>query len=98
MSDTAREMPSYAQYARTQYEQTVEATARRLRDAVDKFERAAMDTSRRTGLSSDGYPHATAAQRAVYELHTGLANAHVDSLLRDAAEADHAIREDQSRG
>lgn len=99
MTDTTRDTPSYAQYAREQYADTVEATVRRLRETVDRFERTALDTrGRDSGRSSDHYPHATAAARALHELHWGIANASVDSLMRDAAEADHSTREDADRG
>lgn len=91
------EQPSHAQWTREEYVATVKRTAAMLRDSIDRFERTALDfRGKDVGLSMDGFKATYAASRAVNELHWGIANAHVDSMLIDAATADVATR-DESR-
>lgn len=97
MSETSNNAPSHAQWAQEQYVETVKKTAQQLRDLADRFERTAL-AGRDTGMSMDRYKMTYAASRAINDLHWGIANAHVDTMLNDAGAADAAAREVNDHG
>lgn len=83
----------YRKYVTRRYEESVKRSTQRLREAADEFERAALDL--RPGLNQGQSPRAHAASRAIHALQWGVANASVESIIRDAAEADYANREEK---
>lgn len=90
---------SYAEFTEKQYLASVERRAKILREAVDDFERQAKDVrAREIGMSLDKFRFTYAASRSINALHWGVANAHLDTLVHDAAEADLAAREGLNDG
>lgn len=85
--------PEYIKHVDQRYERAVLLAAQRLRNMVDDFERSALDL--KPGSSQGQYPRTAAASRAVHALTWGLANASVESIIRDGAEADVAHREEK---
>lgn len=85
----------YAQIAHETYIRDLDRTAERLNDLISRMKREAMPVEPIEGraLSGDAYPHSYAASRAIHELHWGIANAHLDTLIKSAAEADAAARD-----
>lgn len=86
---------SLAEHRAKEYERSVNRAITSLRDTIDRFERSARDLPVAYGLKPESSPRVAAASRAVNELHWGIANAHVDNLIRDAIEADQAAREEK---
>lgn len=98
MSETRNNAPSHAEWAQEQYAQTAKKAAQQLRDLADRFERTALDFRQRdVGMSMDRYKMTYAASRAINDLHWGIANVHVDTMLNDAGAADAAAREGEGR-
>lgn len=98
MSETSS-TPSHAEWAQEQYVATAKKAAQQLRDLADRFERTALDfRGRDVGMSMDAYKMTYAASRAINDLHWGIANMHVDTMLNDAGAADAAAREVADRG
>lgn len=98
MGETSNTAPSHAQWAEEQYATTAKKAAQQLRELADRFERTALDfRGRDVGMSMDRYKMTYAASRAVNDLHWGIANVHVDTMLNDAGAADAAAREDETR-
>ena len=73
------------------YADSLKKVAGRLRDIAERVEREGKPTVGH--LQADGLPdYLWAAQQVVHEIHWGLANAHVDTLLSSAADAHSAVR------
>lgn len=85
----------YAQIAHETYMDTLDRVVSTLGDVAERLKREAtpVDPIEGRSLSSDRYPHSYAASRAIHELHWGIANAHLDTLIKSAAEADAAARD-----
>jgi hypothetical protein len=81
-----------AQVTQDAYERDVKRTASRLRELADEFERAALRDYRDSGLDIKTYARSYAAASAVQDVQWGLANAHFDTIIKSAAEADAASR------
>lgn len=89
--NTPQSPDSYAEVADEMHVDTVKAIAQAIRDAADDFERNALRTTRSAG--DEQGPRVNAAVRAIHSLHWGIANASIERVVRDAAEADRAERE-----
>lgn len=87
--------PEYVEHVTRRYEASVKRSAQRLREAADEFERAATDLH--PGRNQGQNPRTSAAARAIHALQWGVANASVESIIRDAAEADYATRGEEKR-
>lgn len=81
----------YAEAADETFVRTVQSTAQAIRDVADEFERDALNTTSGSAVSNRG-PRTMATVRALHSLHWGIANASVERIVREAAEADHAER------
>jgi hypothetical protein len=98
MSEISNNLPSHAQWAQEQYTATAKKAAQQLREIADKFESTALDfRGSDVGMSMDRYKMTYAASRAINDLHWGIANVNVDTMLNDAGAADAATREDETR-
>lgn len=88
----------YARIAHETYIRDLDRIAERLNDLISRMKREAtpiepIEPIEGRSLPSDAYPHSYAANRAIHELHWGIANAHLDTLIKSAAEADKAARD-----
>lgn len=89
----SEKIPGLAEHQAKEYERAVERVVTSMRDTIDRFERSAKALPVAYGLRPETSPRVAAASRAINELHWGIANAHVDGLIRDAIEADQSARE-----
>lgn len=91
----ARKIPDdIASYSAQRYERTAKDIAQTLRDLAGEFEQKALDES--IGFSNANGARTYRASRAIENVHWGIANAKLGTLIRDAAEADRFEREAKS--
>lgn len=83
---------TWPEAAHRMYLEQVDAVTKRLRDLADEVERKGKDL--RNTFTNDCGAHTYAAGQVVHAIAWGLANTHVDSLVKYAGSADAAVTTD----